>query len=244
MAKLEGIESWAEWSAVLKFQQVLNKQDIIDILRKLPSKEREKIFLKFLNENTENEWADKMEKYEALKPAGFEYAHQSVKAKWEELAKTKKVEKLQWIHDNVSYNSDYTINIFALKKTFCEDISWQNKRFNFAQAQELEKTNAWWYKLMTDYNDTDSDQEKKQTDWYKLINLFSWNNWDTTEWMEFFRDMTWCNNRYWVATFYKDEKWEIVNGVACKRVLDENYCSRSWSHTYYIYRVCGFKDFM
>jgi hypothetical protein len=64
-----------------------------------------------------------MEKYEALKPAGFEYAPQSAKAKWEELAKTKKVEKLQWIHDNVSYNSDYTINIFALKKTFCEDIS-------------------------------------------------------------------------------------------------------------------------
>lgn len=244
MAQLEGVESWAEWWAVLKFHQVLNKQDIIDILRKLESEDRKEIFLKFQNENTESEWADKVEKYEILKPAGFEHAPQSAKAKWEELAKTKKVEKLQWIYDNVSYNSDHTMNILALKKTFCEDISWQNDTFTFAQAQKLEKTNTWWYKLMTDYNDADSDQEKKQSDWYKLINLFSWNNWDTYAWMEFFRDMAWCNNRYWTATPYKDEKWKIVKGVVRYRKLDKYYCNGYWSITDNNNRVCGFKDSM
>lgn len=244
MAKLEGIESWAEWWAVLKFHQVLNKQDIIDILSKLPSKDREEILKKFQNENTEIEWADKAEEYESLKPAGFDYAPQSAKAKWEELAKVKNVEKLQWIHDNVSYNADHTMNILKLKKTFCEDISGKNSSFTFAEAQKLEKTNAGWYKLLTDYNDTDSDQEKKQSDWYRLIDLFSWNNWDTVEWMKFFRDMAWCNNRYWTATQYKDEKWKIVKGVARYRTLYESHCTSYCYHTHFNNRVCGFKDSM
>jgi len=77
-----------------------------------------------------------------LKPAGFDHAPQSAKAKWEELTQVKNVEKLQWIHDNVSYNSDHTMNILKLKKTFCEDISGQNSLFTFAEAQKLEKTNA------------------------------------------------------------------------------------------------------
>lgn len=244
MVELEGVESWAKWWAVLKFHHVLNKQDIIDILCKLPSKEREEILLKFQNENTESEWTDKIEEYETLKPAGFEYAPKSAQGKWKEWANTKNLEKMKWSQNNVSYNADGTINILSLKKTFCEDISWQDESFTFAQAQELEKTNAWWYKLMTDYNDTDSDQEKKQTDRYKLINLFSWNNWDTVEGMRLFRDMAWCNNRYWTATPYKDEKWKIVNGVARYRELYGSHCLRSWHYTGNDGRVCGFKDSM
>jgi len=77
-----------------------------------------------------------------LKPAGFEFAPESAKQKREELKNTDNVEKLQWIHDNVSYNADHTMNILKLEKTFCENISGQDKSFTFAQAQKLEKTNA------------------------------------------------------------------------------------------------------
>jgi hypothetical protein len=151
---------------------------------------------------------------------------------------------MQYLHDNVSYNTDGTINIIDLHKTFCEDISGQNNRFNFVQAQELEKTNSWWYKLMTDYNDWDTDEDKKQTDRYKIINIFSQNKGDTTEWMALFRDMAWCNDRYWTGTLYKNEKWEEVNGLARDRILVKDSVNRGWSDTDDFSRVCGFKDSM
>ena len=153
------------------------------------------------------------------------------------------VEKLQWIHDNISYNTDSTINIIKLNKTFCEDISWQNKRFTWKQAQELEKINAWWYKLMSDYNTCDDDK-KEQTDWYKLINIFSNGNWDTVEGMKLFRDMAWCNDRYWTATLYKNGNWIEDKGVGLGRRLGKYYCNRGWGYTGYSFRVCGFKDSM
>lgn len=67
--------------------------------------------------------AKKKEQYEKLKPAGFEHAPDSAKQKRQELSNSDNVEKLQWTHDNVSYNSDHTMNIITLKKTLCEDIS-------------------------------------------------------------------------------------------------------------------------
>lgn len=232
----------------LQFPQVLalSKQDIIEILYKLPSKDREEIFSKFQNENTGNESVDGKEQYKKLQPIWFEHAPKSAKQRWKELVDSNNVEKLQWICDNVSYNADHTLNILKLKKTFCKDVSSQYQSFTFSQAQKLEKTNAWWYKLMTDYNETDTEQEKMQTDWYKLINLFSWNNGDTYEWIEFFRDMTWCDNRYWTATKHKNYKWEEVKDVVLLRKLHKSKCkcSRYWGNANTNNRVCGFKDSM
>jgi len=151
---------------------------------------------------------------------------------------------MQWLHDNVSYNTDGTINIIDLHKTFYEDISGQGKRFTFEQAQELEKTNTGWYKLMSDYNDCDTDEAKKQTDWYKVINIFSQNKGDITEWVKLFTDMAWCNDRYWTGTPYKDEDWEEVKGVARCRLLGKYGIDRNWNYTIYNYRVCGFKNSM
>jgi hypothetical protein len=42
---------------------------------------------------------------------------------------------------------------------------------NFYDAKKLATHKC--YKLMTDYNDTDTEEIKKQSDWYKVINLFS-----------------------------------------------------------------------
>jgi hypothetical protein len=182
--------------------------------------------------------------YKTLQPKWFDYAPLSMKQKRKELKNTDNVEKLQWIHDNVSYNADSTINILKLNKTFCEDISWQNKHFKFKQAQELERNNIWWYKLMTDYHPTDSDQEKIQTDWYKVINVFSDGQWDTVEGMQFFRDMSWCNGRYWTATTYKNDKWKKLKSVARFRTLYKHGCGAGWDGTDYDYRVCGLKDAM
>jgi len=185
--------------------------------------------------------SNKREWYEKLKPAWFEYAPESAKEKWEEYKNTDKFEKLQWMYDNISYNPDATINILKLNKTFCEDISWQNKSFTWEQAQELEKTNTGWYKLMSDYNDCDTDK-KEQTDWYKLINIFSNGNGDTVEGMQLFRDMAWCNYRYWTATPYKDKNWVEVKGVARSRKLDTHNCRRGWSSANDGSLVCGLKD--
>jgi len=248
MINWEKLNHWFDkpkfsWPIILL---TLTKKQVQEALSELPPKDREEILAEYQNKQN-NTWAEKVEKgeqYEQLKPAGFEHAPQSAKQKWKELADSKNVEKLQWIHENVSYNADHTMNILKLKKTFCEDISGQNEYFTFAQAQKLGKTNAWWYKLMTDYNDTDSDQKKMQTDRYKVINIFSWDNGDTYEWMCMFRDMAGCNSRYWTATPYKDEKWKIVKGVVRSRLLYKIYCSRDWYHTNYCYRVCGFKDSM
>jgi hypothetical protein len=111
---------------------------------------------------------------------------------------------------------------------------------------------------MTDYNDTDTEEIKKQSDWYKVINLFSWNKWDIHEWMELFWDMSWCDGMYWTATKYKNEKWEELEGIVCTRLFnkydykdkdedeDEDNGFRYWEDEDedYHFRVCGFKDFM
>ncbi|EKD44245.1 MAG: hypothetical protein ACD_71C00199G0001 [uncultured bacterium (gcode 4)] len=228
------IESWEQWFTLKISEKTdITDKELADVLSEQDISRIQKLKL-----------AKKREQYEKLQPAGFEHAPESAKQKREELKNTDNVEKMKWCQDNISYNADHTINIIAIKKTFCEDISGQNNTFTFAQAQELEKTNVWWYRLMTDYNETDTEQEKKQTDWYKVVNLFGENTWDTTGWMAMFRDMSWCNNRYWTATPYKDEKWKLVSGVVRTRLLNEDYCDRNWDNAYYNNRVCGFKDSM
>ncbi len=234
MADLDklSIESWENWFTL----KISEKTEITD--KELVSMLTEQDFSRI----QELQLAKKKEQYEKLKPAGFEYAPTSANEKWEELKNTDNVETMKRIHNNISYNSDYTMNILELKKTFCEDISWQNEKFNFVQAQELSKQT--WYTLMTHHNNTDTEEEKIQTDWYQVINIFSQGNGDTPEWMVMFRDMAWCNNTYWTATPYKNENWKEVKGSVREVLLYKEGLGRVRAYTYHINRVCGLKDSM
>lgn len=221
-----------------RYQDVIvTREELIDALLKMSDSD------KFLADVQEKKLAKKIDQYNKLKPIWFDYAPTSAKEKWEEYKNNDNVEMLQWIYDNISYNSDHTMNIIALKKIFCEDISWNKQTMNFNDAKKLATSK--WYKLMTDYNDTDAEEIKKQNDWYKVINLFSWSKWDTREWMKLFRDMTWCNHWYWADAPYKDWKWRLIWGFARHRGLCKNkdyYCDRSWKNTESHDCVCGFKD--
>lgn len=226
------IEAWEQWFTLKISEKTdITDKELADVLSEQDISRIQELKL-----------AKKREQYKKLQPAGFEHAPESAKQKRQELSNSDNVEKLQWIYDNVSYNSDHTMNIITLKKIFCEDISWNKQTMNFNDAKKLATSK--WYKLMTDYNDTDAEEIKKQSDWYKVINLFSWNKWDTVEWMTMFRDMSWCNDRYWTTTPYKNEKWEDVSGVVRDRLLNKGHCHRRWNNTNYNNRVCGFKDSM
>ncbi len=233
ISKLQSWEIEISWLSMLKRT---SEQSLIEALAEMPDSDS------FLVKVQEKILAKKQEQYEALKPAGFEHAPQSAKKKRQELIYSNDVEKMKWCYDNVSYNADGTMNIIKLKKTFCEDISGKNQLFNVAQSQNIEKTNVWWYRLMTDYNDWDLDEVKKKSDWYQVINIFSHGNWDIVDAMIFFKEMAWCNNRYWTATRYKNELWEGTPESIRVRMLDANYICRSNYSTLNSRRVCGLKD--
>ncbi len=241
------IESWEKWVVISKWidnQVKATDDELVDALAEMPNSD------KLLADVQKRKLANKREKYKELIPAGFEYAPESAKQKWEELKNTDDAETMKWIQDNVSYNSDHTMNILKLKKTFCGDISWQNKKFTFEQAQELSKQT--WYTLMTDYNDTDTEEEKTQTDWYKVINIFSKNKWNdvsNVRWFYLFADMSWYNGRCWTATLYKDENWKevkvLVRNMQNVMKLESSFIvqsGRGRDNVNGIYGVCGIKD--
>lgn len=226
------IESWEQWFTL----KISEKTDITD--KELADVLSEQDIFRI----QELKLAKKREQYEKLKPVGFEYAPESAKKKREELKNEDNIKKMELLKSIVSYNLDKTINILPTHKTFCEDISWNKETMNFNDAKKLAISK--WYNLMTDYNDTDAEEIKKQSDWYKVINLFSWNKWDIVEGMELFRDMAWCNYWYWTDTPYKDEKWEGLEGVVRNRFLSKDTCYRTWGNPNSYRRVCGFKDSM
>ena len=219
------------------------KEELIESLSDLPDSDG------IIKAIQEKKLANKREQYKILKPAWFDDAPESAKKKWEEYKNTDNLEMLQWLHDNVSWNANHTMNILKLNKTFCKDISWTGKIGHWKDAKKLAKSR--WYTLPTDYNDCDPDEVKHDSDWYKMINIFSNGNWDTTQGMELFSDMAWCNdrnNRYWTATAYKYEDWHVskdknwyISTVRCRK-LGKGNCERRWSYTYHSRLVCGRKD--
>ena len=89
--------------------------------------------------------------------------------------------------------------------------------------------------MLTDRNKCDSEKDKQDTDWYKLLDTFG----------EYAHpralvDMLGCDYaRYWTGTKYENQK-----GLARNRVLGKDGVDRSWNDTNDNYRVCGFKDSM
>ncbi len=225
---------------ILEEQKELALQKIQEALVGFSSTAKKDIFDELGVKTSAEIEAEKENKYFSLRPTWFDDAPQSAKQKRKELVKKEDTEKMQWMHDNVSYNGDHTMNIIKLKKTFCEEVSWTGQRCNWKEAKTLAESK--WYELPTDYNECDSQGIKKNSDWYKVINIFSDGEWDTVEGMELFRDLAGCNSRYWTATPYKNEKWKIVSGVARIRILFKDTCCSYWHYTDSYSRVCGFKD--
>lgn len=232
-------QKWENGWVVVTYNEVqisLTKKDIVGIL--LASGDDERI----ITELQEKKLMNKKEQYKSLQPKWFENASEIAKRYRKVLEYKNNIKQMKYLQSIVSYNENGTMNILPLNKTFCKDIGGKNQTFSHPAAQNLEKENTEGYNLMTDYNETDTKEEREQTDWYKVVNVFSENQWDTIDAMYILRDMAWCNNRYWTATYYKNEKWEVVWGLARLRRLRKSHVSRTWSNTYSTFLVCGFKD--
>lgn len=175
-----------------------------------------------------------------LQPTWLSNAPKSVQKKRHKIAansiSTGNLEKLQWISENISYNLDGTMNIINLGITFCEDVTGIGKRCNREDAKT--EAESKWYRLGSDYNDGDSQEVREASDRYRVINCFSGGKWDTVKWMEFFRDMSWCDGRYWTSTKSEDGK------KGRDRELDYHGCKRSLTDPTIEGRVCAFKKMM
>lgn len=204
-----------------KYQIFLGKEEIIEILNKLPPEEKKEILASFPDKKEEErsgvECSD-------LVPEGREFAPQSAKKYRKELEKRGiMVQHMKYLKSIVSYNTDGTMNILPLKKTFCNDLTWKWERMNHWDALKLAEST--WYQLLSDYNsDFDTETERQQTDFYKVMSLFNRygkNGWDSVEAREIFWHMSWCDgkrwwefedDRFWTATPYKDELSKIDIG--------------------------------
>jgi hypothetical protein len=100
---------------------------------------------------------------------------------------------------------------------------------------------------MTDYNDTDSEEEQRLTDFYKIISLFNlhWEIWrgDSGDANVIFRNMSWCDYVFWTKTPLKDLNWEITDEIIVRLLYDYGH-GRFWvpATANNKHSVCGRKD--
>lgn len=214
---------------------IATREELIDALLEMHDSD------KLLADVQEKKLAKKKEQYKQLQPIWFRYAPKSAQKKRKELETADDLEKIEWLKSIISYNRDHTINILPVHKTFCKDISRKGQEYNWIDAKELAESE--WYELGSDYNDSDSPDVKKSSDWYTVVNVFSNGNWDTVEGRGWFRDMTWCHDRYWTATKYKNEKWEESGDLVCNRILNKFNCMRHYKYINLKNLVCGFKPY-
>jgi len=189
--------------------------------------------------------------YESLKPAGFDYAPW-LKHKWEELTQTNDIKELQWIHDNISYNSDGTINIIKLNITICKDISskgekiskWDLRRSIMKRGEDWKEIYlVWEYKIMTAHDNTHSAEENKNSDWYQVLNIFSWGHWDTEKSRKLFKDISWFNDIYRTATYHYGDDSQYFRGQVYwdfREKIPSLTFDNSYYHTLKSY-MCGIK---
>lgn len=197
---------------------------------------------------SKNEWL-----YDSLKPAGSEYAPW-LKEKWREITQTSDIKVLQWLNDNISYNSDGTINIISLNITICKDISgkwvkinkWDLRRSIMKRNIEWkEEYLVWEYKLMTSPDNTFSKKENQNTDWYQVLNALSWGQWDTIESKKLFKNISWFDNKYWTATYHQGGDSQYFNGQYY-RDFNDKAVELTFDNTYYdtlIAYMCWIKKF-
>ena len=227
------IDSWDEWFVVSKWvdnQIQATEEELLNQLVELPDS--------FLAKLQDKKLANKKEQFEQLKPAWFEHASQKAKkyrqeleAKWIQ-GDEKAVKEMEHLSEILAYNSDNTVGLPTINETFCADLAWW-KSMNREASMEVAKSK--WYHLLSDWNDNDSEADKKETDWYRLENLF----WEYANQWALFCMLDFDNDRYWTSTKYENEE-----GVVRYRTLYKTHCFRDWTTTHYNDRVCGFKDSM
>jgi len=205
---------------------LIAKKEILDELQKRTSAE-----IKAKKE------AEQEIKYAALRPVGLTHASQNTQdyrkrledrvRQWDKEA-IKDMEFFQW---KFSYNMDGTVNLIKLDKTFCPDLRGKFRERNWTDAKEFTASKS--YHLLTDWNDSDKQEDKEKTDWYKLEQYFGEyaKTWDITYILGCVPD------RYWTGTEYEGKE-----GVARIRRLNYNGCCRNWGSTDNYYCICGIKD--
>lgn len=239
------------WPIIL-FNIILTNEQLVEELKTKTPEDREKIFAEFQKNDKENSWTkeekqtEQEAKFAALRPVGLTHAPQDTQdyrkkledkaMKWDKNA-LNEMEFFQW---KFAYNIDWTVKLLKLEwgKTFCADLTGNWWTRNWTDAKQLAESK--WYHLLTDWNKSDKQEDKADTDRYKLEQYFGEyaHMWSITY-------MLGCiPGRYWTGTEYKNEDWSIRKGVARYRMLYKYHCIRCWYNTYYNYRVCGFKDSM
>lgn len=205
------------------------EEELLDALIALPDGLLTKVWDKQL--------ANKREWYEKLKPGGFLHAPEKAKKYRETLKDVDDREQKEHLQKILAYNEDGTVTLPTMNETFCADLAWW-KNINREKSKELAKSK--WYHLLSDRNDCDDENTKKSTDRYKLEELF----WPYAKQWALFHMLGFDNDRYWTATPYKNDQWEVISGVARYRGLVTNDYRRIWGSTDINNRVCGFKDSM
>ncbi len=218
---------------ILKEQKTLALQKIQEALVDFSSTAKKDIFDELVVKTSAEIEAEKEQKYVALRPVGLTHAPQDTQdyrknledraIQWDNDA-LKEMEFFQW---KFAYNTDATVNLIELNETFCADLTGSGWRKNWAEAKIVAESKG--YDLLTDYNDSDSERKKIQTDWYRLKQYFGKyaNTWAITS-------MLGCAGRYWTGT-------KASENVVYARYFTKNSNNKAGIDDYYNLRVCGFK---
>lgn len=207
-----------DWSLKLIFPpiEVTWKELIKALLYNTPDSEG---LLAKINEAS-SKFVENKEKYEKFKPVWFEHAPKSAQEYRKDLVVENDLKQMEYLQKIVSYNPDWTINILPLKKTFSKKLSqWQIKWVDLQKHKKKISP----YELLSDYNDDDLEESKKNSDWYKLINIFNKHGnvkWDTEEWAIIFGYMSWLNGTYFSDLIYTGNR-RLEHGF-------KYYCSRTF----------------
>jgi len=180
---------------------------------------------------------DKEKDFSALRPEWLENANQIAQdyrkkledkcVAWDEEA----IKEMKFFEWKFSYNKNWTVNLLKLDwgKTFCADLTGKWNAMTRKRTKSFVEKK--WYRLLTDWNEDDSTEKRKDTDWYKLLEYF----WSYAH-ESAFRCMLGCDiGWYRTATPYTNPD------IARSRRLYELDVYREWHYMDYEFFVCGRK---
>lgn len=173
----------------------ITDKQLIEILVEAPSAEW------FVVEFQQKLLEKKREKYdEQFMPDGFEYAPEVAKKYWQKLKKKDDTDKMKILKNELSYNSDGTVNLIKINEVFCSKVL-DNPVSTIDVASEVAE--AKWYKLL--------NFREKNNDWEKIQNVFGY-----PLKLKDILKMLWCDTgfKYWTSELMKwgfsDDHWDRV----------------------------------
>lgn len=238
------IESWEQWLLISKWvdnQVRTTDEELIDSLLSMPDSD------KFLKKLQLKQSANRFQLFKSLRPTWFE--HSSIRAKnyRQSLENNNDIRRMNHLKSVISYNPDGTLNILPLNITFCKnikdmslwswcDIHWPNAKAYLDQIKSE-------YRLMTAYNDSDTDEEKQQSDVYQIMNLLDRYWWSYTK-MTALKALAWMDDlwTYLTATDLKDENWNKKGDYFVVLNNESKGLFLGISADHYCFRFCGIKN--